>query len=87
MAQIIAGVSRTFVTSDTDVRPDDSLSHLVAVMRRTGHSTAAAIRRGEQFTGGSPSGGKTASDSTQPPFATRPRRKAEMRKKMPPGMA
>lgn len=30
-----------FVTSDTNVRPDDSLRTLVALMERTGHSTAA----------------------------------------------
>ena len=35
-----------FVTSDTNVRPEDSLSHLVAVMRRTGHSTAAVTHDG-----------------------------------------
>ncbi|MGW2788543.1 IMP dehydrogenase [Streptomyces sp. NPDC001251] len=35
-----------FVTSDTNVRPDDSLSHLSAVMRRTGHSTAAVTHDG-----------------------------------------
>ncbi|GAA2436414.1 IMP dehydrogenase [Streptomyces mauvecolor] len=35
-----------FVTSDTNVRPDDTLSHLVAVMRRTGHSTAAVTHDG-----------------------------------------
>ncbi|MDR3082759.1 MAG: IMP dehydrogenase, partial [Streptomyces sp.] len=35
-----------FVTSDTNVRPDDSLSLLVDVMRRTGHSTAAVTHDG-----------------------------------------
>ncbi|WP_424534407.1 IMP dehydrogenase [Sphaerisporangium viridialbum] len=35
-----------FVTSDTNVRPDDSLSHLVAIMQRTGHSTAAVTHDG-----------------------------------------
>ncbi|GAB3448173.1 IMP dehydrogenase [Actinophytocola sediminis] len=35
-----------FVTSDTNVRPDDTLSHLVGIMRRTGHSTAAVTHDG-----------------------------------------
>lgn len=35
-----------FVTSDTNVRPDDSLGLLVDVMRRTGHSTAAVTHDG-----------------------------------------
>jgi len=35
-----------FVTSDTNIRPDDSLSELVEVMRRTGHSTAAVTEDG-----------------------------------------
>ncbi|WP_353963039.1 IMP dehydrogenase [Kitasatospora sp. NBC_01287] len=35
-----------FVTSDTNVRPDDTLRHLVDVMRRTGHSTAAVTHDG-----------------------------------------
>jgi IMP dehydrogenase len=35
-----------FVTSDTNVRPDDTLSHLVSVMHRTGHSTAAVTHDG-----------------------------------------
>lgn len=35
-----------FVTSDTNVRPDDSLSLLAEVMRRTGHSTAAVTHDG-----------------------------------------
>ena len=35
-----------FVASDTNVRPDDSLRHLVDVMRRTGHSTAAVTHDG-----------------------------------------
>jgi IMP dehydrogenase len=35
-----------FITSDTNVRPDDSLRHLVEVMRRTGHSTAAVTDDG-----------------------------------------
>jgi IMP dehydrogenase len=35
-----------FVVSDTNVRPDDSLGHLVEVMRRTGHSTAAVTEDG-----------------------------------------
>ncbi|RSN02069.1 IMP dehydrogenase [Nonomuraea sp. WAC 01424] len=35
-----------FVTSDTNVRPDDSLSVLVDVMRHTGHSTAAVTHDG-----------------------------------------
>ncbi|MGO1051507.1 IMP dehydrogenase [Crossiella sp. CA198] len=35
-----------FVTSDTNVRPEDSLSHLVGIMRRTGHSTAAVTHDG-----------------------------------------
>ncbi|MFD9225642.1 IMP dehydrogenase [Streptomyces sp. NPDC060064] len=35
-----------FVTSDTNIRPDDSLSRLVDVMRRTGHSTAAVTHDG-----------------------------------------
>ncbi|MFE7116307.1 IMP dehydrogenase [Streptomyces sp. NPDC057654] len=35
-----------FVTSDTNVRPDDSLGLLVDVMRRTGHSTAAVTDDG-----------------------------------------
>ena len=35
-----------FVTSDTNVRPDDTLRHLVGVMQRTGHSTAAVTDDG-----------------------------------------
>jgi IMP dehydrogenase len=35
-----------FVTSDTNVRPDDTLRHLDGVMRRTGHSTAAVTHDG-----------------------------------------
>jgi IMP dehydrogenase len=35
-----------FVTSDTNVRPDDSLSLLADLMRRTGHSTAAVTHDG-----------------------------------------
>lgn len=35
-----------FITSDTNVRPGDSLRHLVEVMRRTGHSTAAVTDDG-----------------------------------------
>lgn len=35
-----------FVTSDTNVRPDDPLSHLVSVMQQTGHSTAAVTHDG-----------------------------------------
>ncbi|MGW3241626.1 IMP dehydrogenase [Streptomyces sp. NPDC001070] len=35
-----------FVTSDTNVRPDDSLGLLADVMRRTGHSTAAVTHDG-----------------------------------------
>ena len=35
-----------FITSDTNVRPGDSLRHLVDVMRRTGHSTAAVTDDG-----------------------------------------
>ncbi|WP_037909251.1 IMP dehydrogenase [Actinacidiphila yeochonensis] len=35
-----------FVVSDTNVAPDDSLRHLVDVMRRTGHSTAAVTHDG-----------------------------------------
>ncbi|QTR01657.1 IMP dehydrogenase, partial [Saccharothrix algeriensis] len=35
-----------FVTSDTNVRPEDTLGHLLGVMRRTGHSTAAVTHDG-----------------------------------------
>lgn len=35
-----------FVTSDTNVRPGDSLGALVDIMRRTGHSTAAVTHDG-----------------------------------------
>jgi IMP dehydrogenase len=35
-----------FVSSDTNVRPEDSLGHLVSVMQRTGHSTAAVTHDG-----------------------------------------
>jgi IMP dehydrogenase len=35
-----------FVVSDTNVRPDHSLEHLLQVMRRTGHSTAAVTEDG-----------------------------------------
>lgn len=35
-----------FITSDTNVRPDDTLGHLADVMRRTGHSTAAVTEDG-----------------------------------------
>lgn len=35
-----------FVTSDTNVRPDNSLGELAALMRRTGHSTAAVTADG-----------------------------------------
>ncbi|WP_412538388.1 IMP dehydrogenase [Longispora sp. K20-0274] len=35
-----------FVTSDTNVRPDDTLGQLLAVMGRTGHSTAAVTDDG-----------------------------------------
>ncbi|GIG61560.1 inosine 5-monophosphate dehydrogenase [Longispora fulva] len=35
-----------FVVSDTNVRPTDTLGHLLEVMRRTGHSTAAVTQDG-----------------------------------------
>ncbi|WP_392667262.1 IMP dehydrogenase [Streptomyces sp. LN785] len=35
-----------FVTSDTNVRPDESLGVLVGIMQRTGHSTAAVTHDG-----------------------------------------
>lgn len=35
-----------FVTSDTNVRPDDTLRHLLDVMQSTGHSTAAVTEDG-----------------------------------------
>ncbi len=35
-----------FVSSDTNVRPDDSLGALTSLMRRTGHSTAAVTDDG-----------------------------------------
>jgi IMP dehydrogenase len=35
-----------FVTSDTNVRPQDTLQHLVDIMRRTGHGTAAVTHDG-----------------------------------------
>ena len=35
-----------FVTSDTNVRPDDTLGDLAALMRQTGHSTAAVTQDG-----------------------------------------
>ncbi|WP_329122129.1 IMP dehydrogenase [Streptomyces sp. NBC_01465] len=42
----VKGFKAGFVTSDTNVRPDDTLSELVEVMRRTGHSTAAVTDDG-----------------------------------------
>jgi IMP dehydrogenase len=44
--QRVKGFKAGFVVSDTNIRPDESLGHLVEVMQRTGHSTAAVTEDG-----------------------------------------
>jgi IMP dehydrogenase len=46
MVREVKNFKAGFVVSDTNVRPDDTLRHLVEVMKRTGHSTAAVTEDG-----------------------------------------